>query len=97
MTALPLTDAFGRYLTDERQFSPYTARCYGADLKQFIDYLIGHLKTEPDVATEQPGGAGGRRASRRAAGADPGAVEGRQVVDADSDELGSVLGGVFLR
>ncbi len=53
MTALPLTDAFSRYLTDERQFSPYTARCYGADLKQFIDFLIGHLKTEPDAAAEQ--------------------------------------------
>lgn len=53
MTALPLTDAFSRYLTDERQFSPYTARCYGADLKQFIEFLIEHLKTEPDAAAEQ--------------------------------------------
>jgi len=36
---LPLTDAFTSYLSDERHFSPYTARCYGADLRQYIEYL----------------------------------------------------------
>jgi hypothetical protein len=25
------------YLTNERHFSAYTARCYGADLRQFVD------------------------------------------------------------
>jgi integrase/recombinase XerC len=53
MTALPLTDAFSRYLTDERQFSPYTARCYGADLKQFIEFLVEHLHRDIDLAAEQ--------------------------------------------
>lgn len=40
MTALPITDAFASYLTDERHFSPYTARCYGADLRQYVEFLL---------------------------------------------------------
>ncbi len=39
MTTIPITQHFSEYLTDERHFSPYTARCYGADLRQFIEYL----------------------------------------------------------
>ncbi|MEQ8843290.1 MAG: tyrosine recombinase XerC [Phycisphaerales bacterium] len=68
MTALPLTDAFSRYLTDERQFSPYTARCYGADLKQFVDFLVEHLKRPADLGTEQA--AYERRASGQSGGSD---------------------------
>jgi len=30
--SVSITDAFARFLSDERHFSPYTARCYGADL-----------------------------------------------------------------
>jgi integrase/recombinase XerC len=41
MSTLPLTNAFTSYLMDERHFSPYTARCYGADLRQFVEYLVG--------------------------------------------------------
>jgi integrase/recombinase XerC len=39
MSILPITDAFTKYLGDERHFSPYTARCYGADLRQFVEFL----------------------------------------------------------
>ncbi len=39
MSTLPITSAFTSYLIDERHFSPYTARCYGADLRQFVEYL----------------------------------------------------------
>jgi integrase/recombinase XerC len=39
MTPPPLISAFLTYLTDERHFSPYTARCYGADLRQYTDFL----------------------------------------------------------
>ena len=39
MSTLPITDAFSSYLMDERHFSPYTARCYGADLRQFVERL----------------------------------------------------------
>jgi integrase/recombinase XerC len=36
---VPLTEQFVNYLRHERHFSPYTARCYGADLRQFVEYL----------------------------------------------------------
>ncbi len=39
MSNLPIIAAFLSYLTDERHFSPYTARCYGADLRQYTEYL----------------------------------------------------------
>lgn len=52
MTHLPIVQAFLSYLTDERHFSPYTARCYGADLRQFTEWLSGDLKLEFDAARE---------------------------------------------
>ncbi|MDX2114414.1 MAG: tyrosine recombinase XerC [Planctomycetota bacterium] len=36
---LPIVAGFLSYLTDERHFSPYTARCYGADLRQYVEFL----------------------------------------------------------
>ncbi|MEP0845842.1 MAG: tyrosine recombinase XerC [Phycisphaerae bacterium] len=36
-----LVDLFIRYLRSERHFSSHTARCYTADLEQFIAYLFG--------------------------------------------------------
>ena len=39
MPPLALTAAFTSYLIDERHFSPYTARCYGADLRQYVEFL----------------------------------------------------------
>ncbi|MBI1189505.1 MAG: tyrosine recombinase XerC [Tepidisphaera sp.] len=52
MSQLPITDAFTAYLTDERHFSPYTARCYGADLRQFIEFLASEHGIEIDGAKE---------------------------------------------
>jgi len=52
MSTLPITDAFTAYLADERHFSPYTARCYGADLRQYIGFLQTSQKIEPDHARE---------------------------------------------
>jgi integrase/recombinase XerC len=40
---VPLTDQFVSYLRDERHFSPYTARCYGADLRQYGEYIQSQL------------------------------------------------------
>ncbi len=34
-----LIDQFVHYLRYERHFSPYTARCYGADLRQYVEFL----------------------------------------------------------
>ncbi len=42
-------DGFVNYLTFERHFSPYTARCYGADLRQFVEHLQGNA---PAAAAE---------------------------------------------
>ena len=53
MSTLPITQAFTDYLTDERHFSPYTARCYGADLRQFVDWLSGAKQIKPDEAAER--------------------------------------------
>ncbi len=36
-----IVQEFVDYLKFERHFSPYTARCYGADLRQFVEYLAG--------------------------------------------------------
>ncbi|MGV6813995.1 MAG: tyrosine recombinase XerC [Phycisphaerales bacterium] len=52
MTTIPLTQSFAQYLTDERHFSPYTARCYGADLRQFIEYLVDDMGIELDQNAE---------------------------------------------
>jgi integrase/recombinase XerC len=53
MTTLPITQNFASYLTDERHFSPYTARCYGADLRQFIEYLVDDAGFPIDQANEE--------------------------------------------
>jgi len=39
MDNIPLIQQFLDYLRLERHFSPYTARCYGADLRQFAQFL----------------------------------------------------------
>ncbi|QQE11222.1 tyrosine recombinase XerC [Planctomycetota bacterium] len=36
---IALIDQFVSYLRNERHFSPYTARCYGADLRQYAEYI----------------------------------------------------------
>ncbi len=53
MSVLPLTDAFAAYLTDERHFSPYTARCYGADLRQFVEYICADRGITLDAGRER--------------------------------------------
>ena len=52
MSTLPITDAFTKYLADERHFSPYTARCYGADLRQFVEFLAKDNSIAVDLAKE---------------------------------------------
>ncbi len=50
-----LTEQFISYLAFERHFSQYTARCYGADLRQYEEYLAGRLQqtqaSAPETAT----------------------------------------------
>lgn len=50
---LPLVRLFQSYLLDERHFSEYTARCYGVDLRQYIDFLEVEHGIEVDTDREQ--------------------------------------------
>ncbi|MFM9996024.1 MAG: tyrosine recombinase XerC [Phycisphaerales bacterium] len=52
MSTLPITAAFTSYLIDERHFSPYTARCYGADLRQYVEYLRDELGIQANEDAE---------------------------------------------
>lgn len=54
-----LIDQFVSYLRDERHFSPYTARCYGADLRQYVEYLESEHAATPVAAhaLDAPGDA----------------------------------------
>ncbi|UCD74720.1 MAG: tyrosine recombinase XerC [Phycisphaerales bacterium] len=63
---LPIVDAFLHYLLDERHFSPYTARCYGVDLRQYVEFLSDefNISTGPEheatafqQVTRRPSGA----------------------------------------
>ncbi|QDU72326.1 tyrosine recombinase XerC [Mucisphaera calidilacus] len=49
---LPLLERFANYLRHERHFSPYTARCYGADLRQFVEYLEEGAPEEASTGIE---------------------------------------------
>jgi integrase/recombinase XerC len=49
---LPIIRGFLGYLTDERHFSPYTSRCYGVDLRQYVEFLTQHYGITIDEAAE---------------------------------------------
>lgn len=53
MSMLPVIQAFQKYLTDERHFSPYTAKCYGADLSQFVAHLADEFNVDPASENER--------------------------------------------
>ncbi len=46
---IPMLDEFVGYLKFERHFSPYTARCYGADLKQYSEFLAEQAMSVPSI------------------------------------------------
>ncbi|TVQ32491.1 MAG: tyrosine recombinase XerC [Phycisphaeraceae bacterium] len=73
MSMLPIISAFQGYLTDERHFSPYTAKCYGADLTQYVGYLADELNVEPDQQAE----AGALEQIRSRTGAENGQAPGK--------------------
>jgi integrase/recombinase XerC len=50
---LPVIGGFLAYLGDERHFSAYTSRCYGADLRQFIEWIAGTSEPQLDMNAEQ--------------------------------------------
>jgi integrase/recombinase XerC len=74
MSTLPITEAFSKYLMDERHFSPYTARCYGADLRQYIDFLVSSNRINVDAALETDAYRQREDAVRQAGGRKPAAA-----------------------
>ena len=52
-TTLALIQQFLNYLTDERHFSPYTGRCYGLDLRQFVDFIESKGGIKVDLEKER--------------------------------------------
>jgi integrase/recombinase XerC len=87
MATLPITDRFASYLVDERRFSPYTARCYGADLRQYVEFLCSELGLDiraPEEAAEL--------ARRTGQGQGPsGETLTRAMLDADAELIRSFL------
>ena len=59
----PIVDEFLNYLNFERHFSPHTAKCYSADLRQFCEFLsadgsnAGSIDTATRVSVPLGGGA----------------------------------------
>ena len=45
MTENSLINEFLNYLTFERHFSPHTAKCYSADLRQFTEFLCSERRS----------------------------------------------------
>lgn len=51
-----LVEQFVNYLKFERHFSPYTARCYEADLRQYVEFLDPEAQRVPAAEAEIEGG-----------------------------------------
>lgn len=49
-------EQFVNYLRYERHFSPYTARCYGADLRQYAEFLNGEAPGQQTAPEQQDNG-----------------------------------------
>lgn len=88
MTALPIVEEFKSCLTNERHFSPYTAKCYGADLRQYVEYLKAEFGVA--VSAEQETAA---FESRRDGAADPNEPETitSSICEADADVIRGFL------
>ncbi len=94
---LPIIADFLGYLTDERHFSPYTARCYGADLRQYCEFLLDELDTQPEASHESAAFEALRTNGRSTPTADvAGKIEPTsvtaQITSAGADEIRIYLG-----
>ena len=95
MSVLPLTDAFAGYLTDERHFSPYTARCYGADLRQYVEFLCDEHGIEINLDTERAAFEKRKNAAEQGpaevvASIEPTTLTGH-ILEADADKIRAYL------
>ncbi len=72
-------ERFVDYLKFERHFSPYTSRCYQADLKQLVEYL----STQPEPAVNALNGSNGTNGANGSNG-ENGAGNGSSASASDS-------------
>ena len=91
---LPIVGGFLAYLTDERHFSPYTARCYGADLRQYVEFLTDTLgvaiSPEHERAAMQSAQATGNSTPTVAGKIVPNTVT-RAILEASADAIRTYL------
>ncbi len=96
MSTLPVINGFIAYLGDERHFSAYTARCYGADLRQYIEWAEQSLRSSINEPVEQSAyearlaRAASNTAGGRAAAPGGGTITDK-VLDANSDWIRTFL------
>ncbi|MCA9282809.1 MAG: tyrosine recombinase XerC [Phycisphaeraceae bacterium] len=94
MSNIALIDRFLGYLTDERHFSPYTARCYGADLRQYVEFIADSLPSpvnpdhEAKVLAAREGSNG---KSNGVAGTIHPQTVTTKILDADADSIREFL------
>ena len=72
----PTIEQFVNYLRYERHFSPYTARCYGADLRQYAEFLNGDAPGQQPDPNQQPGENTSERLDQRLKNADAMVIRG---------------------
>jgi integrase/recombinase XerC len=82
--ANPLITQFLEYLQLERHFSPYTARCYGADLRQYGEFLVPTTGTRNAEAKPGDGNAIAVGSEPRARGSEATQVPSSALVEADT-------------
>lgn len=56
MIQTPLIEQFLKYLQLERHFSPFTGRCYSADLRQYVEFLAeeNHINLDSTGSGSEP-------------------------------------------
>ncbi|MBI1374384.1 MAG: tyrosine recombinase [Phycisphaera sp.] len=86
---IPLIQQFLEYIQLERHFSPYTARCYGADLRQYAEFLAGEVGGQPASTpggngTADPARVGESPEQRDARRAEVAAKVSRAIIEADT-------------
>ncbi len=95
MTENNLIQEFLNYLTFERHFSPHTAKCYSADLRQFTEYLCSGKGAPGGSDGSSVGGFGTRTdepSGSTIATATSTAIDLRQIVLAvDTDKIRQFL------
>jgi integrase/recombinase XerC len=97
MNTLPVIEGFIRYLTDERHFSAYTARCYGADLRQYVEYVQEQTGQSSDEAEAAAYEARVSKAQSRPANAVAGVIGPKSFTTAILDASTEFIRGYLAR